>query len=448
LAEDFFAVVDGPSNSTSLTAGLVSCLFVVVYASSSSNAASIFNLPLQQNSANYTFALNIPDDSTDIYLHLSGPADYSWIAVGTGAGMQSSHMIIIYSNADGTNVTVSPRIAFGEKEPVFSSSTSLDLLAGTGIVNNTMTLNARCNDCTQWADRPFEAGIPFKGGGPFKASRSFDSTSTSQPWIFGLGPVGSTSARMRSNSKTANIERHSKYGVFIMNMTHATGGTGGLPTSYANAAGSSSTGEITNDKNLPSIIHAVFVCVAIILLMPTGVVYLRLSPRSVRWHWVNQTLSSILAIIGIIVGFYLSHLFTKSQSHHSAHQIIGTLILLAILAQLVMGVWHHLSYKRIQLPTIFGKIHRYLGYVIMFAAIVNGGIGLYWSNASHAVMIGYSIIVAIIGLGLIAVFGLVAWQSKKESKGYTRDHYELRGVQITLSSNEHMGSSKSLDKSF
>lgn len=78
-------------------------MFVAVSAASNSNAASIFNLPLNQNSANYTFALNIPDGSTDLYFHLSGPTDYSWIAVGTGERMKNSLMIVLYSNADGTS---------------------------------------------------------------------------------------------------------------------------------------------------------------------------------------------------------------------------------------------------------------------------------------------------------------------------------------------------------
>jgi hypothetical protein len=73
-----------------------------VSAASTSNAASIFNLPVKSGS-NYTFALNIPDGSTDLYFHLSGPTSYSWIAVGTGSKMQDSLMIVIYSNADGSS---------------------------------------------------------------------------------------------------------------------------------------------------------------------------------------------------------------------------------------------------------------------------------------------------------------------------------------------------------
>lgn len=69
---------------------------------------SIFNLPLPPNTANYTFALTIPDGSTDLYFHLSGPTAYSWIAVGTGSEIADSMMFVMYSNADGSSQFVLP----------------------------------------------------------------------------------------------------------------------------------------------------------------------------------------------------------------------------------------------------------------------------------------------------------------------------------------------------
>ena len=83
--------------------GILSLLSPLVSATTNSNAVSIFNLPLQSNTANYTFALTIPGGSTDLYFHLAGPTAYSWIAVGTGSEMADSMMIVMYSNTDGTS---------------------------------------------------------------------------------------------------------------------------------------------------------------------------------------------------------------------------------------------------------------------------------------------------------------------------------------------------------
>lgn len=201
-----------------------------------------------------------------------------------------------------------------------------------------------------------------------------------------------------------------------MNMVQATGGSGGLPTSYTTSSGSALSDRVTNDSNWPSIIHALCTCGAIILLMPTGVVFLRVAPRIVRWHWVNQTLSGGIALVGIVIGFYLSTMFTKSQHYGSAHQILGILILLAILVQWGMGFWHHLVYRRTQSPTKFGPIHRYFGHVVFLLAIINGGIGLAWSYASRSVIIGYSIGVVVVCVGLIAVLSWSRVVSKRNQK--------------------------------
>lgn len=218
-----------------------------------------------------------------------------------------------------------------------------------------------------------------------------------------------------------------------MDMVHATGGSGGLPISYTKSAGSVLDG-ISTDSNWPNIIHALCLCGALIFLMPTGVVFLRISPNSVRWHWLNQSLATGIAIIGILIGFYLSSMYTKSQSYGSAHQILGILILLAIVAQWGVGFWHHYMYKKTHSPTKLGPIHRYFGYVIFFGAILNGGIGLTWSYASNAVVIGYSITMAILGLVIVGVFGWSRWSATHGQKVHSRSPFELGGFQRSDSS--------------
>lgn len=62
---------------------------------------SAFVTSAGSGSSDYVFALNIPSNSEDIYFHLSGPAAYSWIAVGTGSRMKNSLMFLAYLNATG-----------------------------------------------------------------------------------------------------------------------------------------------------------------------------------------------------------------------------------------------------------------------------------------------------------------------------------------------------------
>lgn len=195
-----------------------------------------------------------------------------------------------------------------------------------------------------------------------------------------------------------------------MDMVHATGGSGGLPTNpsiYASSIGASLVGSVSSDSNWPNVIHGLLLCGAFVLLMPTGVIFLRVVPQSVRWHWVNQTLASALVIVGGLGGLYISTMYNKSRSYNSAHQLIGILVMLAVIVQWGMGYWHHRLYKLTQSPTRYGPIHRYFGQVVLLLGVLNGGIGLTWSSAARPFVIGYAVVVAIVGIGVI---GAVVWK--------------------------------------
>jgi hypothetical protein len=192
-------------------------------------------------------------------------------------------------------------------------------------------------------------------------------------------------------------------------MTQATaaGAAGALPTSLASPIGSGATNSPVLTGNYRTIIHAILATIPLVLLLPTGVIFLRFFPGSVRWHWVSQTISSVISVLGIAVGIFLSTLFNKSKGFGSGHQIIGYIICAGILAQWFLGFWHHRMYKKEQSPTEYGFIHRNLGHLVFIFAIVNGGIGLSWSQAASPVIIGYSVAVGVVA---ILHFSLVAWK--------------------------------------
>jgi len=59
--------------------------------------------------------------------------------------MTSAHFFVIYANAAGTNVTLSPRQPAGDHiMPTFNSSARVTLLEGSGIADGVMTANVRC----------------------------------------------------------------------------------------------------------------------------------------------------------------------------------------------------------------------------------------------------------------------------------------------------------------
>jgi Cytochrome domain of cellobiose dehydrogenase len=95
------------------------------------------------------YAVNIPAStaakgSGDIYFQISGPSTMSWIGLGQGSAMKGSNIFMIYANAAGTNITLSPRLGAGNSQPSASTAAEVTLLGGSGISNNMMVANVRC----------------------------------------------------------------------------------------------------------------------------------------------------------------------------------------------------------------------------------------------------------------------------------------------------------------
>lgn len=58
--------------------------------------------------------------------------------------MSNSNIFMIYADAAGTNVTLSPRTGTGDKAPSTDSSATVELLDGSGISGGVMTANVKC----------------------------------------------------------------------------------------------------------------------------------------------------------------------------------------------------------------------------------------------------------------------------------------------------------------
>lgn len=58
--------------------------------------------------------------------------------------MGGSNMFVVYTSADGNNVTLSPRSADGYEMPKLNSNTQVELLEGSGVSNGIMTANVKC----------------------------------------------------------------------------------------------------------------------------------------------------------------------------------------------------------------------------------------------------------------------------------------------------------------
>lgn len=99
--------------------------------------------------SNVCYSLNIPDTTAssgngDIYFQITAPTSYTWVALGQGSQMAGANIFVLYTDASGTNVTLSPRLGTGHVQPKYNSNAQVSLLEGTTVSNGIMTANVRC----------------------------------------------------------------------------------------------------------------------------------------------------------------------------------------------------------------------------------------------------------------------------------------------------------------
>jgi len=158
-------------------------------------------------SSGYVFALNVAENG-DVYFHMNAPARHSWVGVGFGSSMHNTRMIVSYISEDGHRITNSPRMSRGQVEPEWEQDVVIDDVqsdlyapyANTLSPDGIMIAHAVCRNCSTWA------------------TGSIDTTSTSQPFIFALGP----NITLRSNELDAPLRLHDFHGSFELDMTVAT----------------------------------------------------------------------------------------------------------------------------------------------------------------------------------------------------------------------------------
>lgn len=341
-----------------LLSTLILSLLSLTFAQYSNSSVFIFD---GDKNTQFVFALQADKYAGDLFFHLSAPSGNEWVAVGIGNQMAGSLMFIAYPDGNGDGITLSPRIADGHSEPTYSSNIQLELQApNTGTedqTENIFKVNGVCRSCVTWND----------GQG------SIDLTSSAQPFIFAVGPPFPP---VRSDSKSAGLTEHIFVGHFTMNMPAATVQYGGSvpPGPYTIRYGASSATDTQQTNEPGPRIHGLIMCIVFVLLFPFGSLILRVWNK-VKAHAIVQVIATILFCMAFAAGIVVSSKYNRSKHFNSAHQVIGILLLIAILSQLVLGILHHRVYKKEQRKTIRGWIHLYLGPAIIFFGLINGGLG-------------------------------------------------------------------------
>jgi cytochrome b561 len=61
----------------------------------------------------------------------------------------------------------------------------------------------------------------------------------------------------------------------------------------------------------------------------------------------------------------------QSRKFNSGHQILGLIVITAMLIQLVLGIMHHRIYKQTKQTTKMAPIHVWLGRIVIICGAAN-----------------------------------------------------------------------------
>ncbi|KAF2737236.1 CBD9-like protein [Polyplosphaeria fusca] len=342
---------------------LASALLLVVSFAGLASAAIAKRCP----GSDVCFSLNIPDTTVSagdghVYLQLTGPTNYSWIALAQGEHMAGAHYFVVYTSKNGNNVTVSQRLAEGHQTPHYSNNTSVTLLEGSGVQNGTMIANIKCANCNTWS-----------GG-----SIDLKASSTSWIWAYSAGPPLST------DDTSVHIKKHDEHGGLSFDTT-AQGGSdsnpflnlpqNGLPASGAGGHASVFHGAPKRVVRMYTA-HAICACLAWAAIFPIGGIMIRLlSFTNLLWvHAGLQISGYCLYIVAVGLGIELS-INPRFWRMDNKHVIIGLIIFGLFFVQMFTGYLHHYFFKKINGRHVCSYIHLWSGRLCIPLGMVNAGFG-------------------------------------------------------------------------
>ena len=351
------------------------------------------------------FALNVPEVSASsgsgpIYFQLTAPTSYSWVALAQGTMMSNANMFLMYSSADGNNITLSARTTTGHNMPTHDDTARYTLLDGSGISNGKMTANVRCDNCDKWST----GSMNLKGG--------------SSDWMYAYLP----GSPINSDDTNAMIQQHAQKSSFQWDLSKATGGSEPNPFTAAastttNSSSSNASGWqklSTDEQDTYRSAHGALAAVAFLVIFPLGAMLVRLANFSgLAWtHGGLQVFGLVLFVAAAGLGIYMA----DGENYLSEpHAIIGLLLLAVFLLMPFFGALHHRVYQKVGARTWMSYAHIFTGRAGVILGMVNGGLGLHLADAESGYIIGYSVVAGVVGVAYIAV--VIFGEIKRGRKG-------------------------------
>ncbi|KAL5117006.1 hypothetical protein ACEQ8H_005092 [Pleosporales sp. CAS-2024a] len=310
------------------------------------------------------FSLNVANNSDDVFIYSSSPA-YAWVGFGFGQQMQGSLMFVMYPSHNGHNVTLSPRIGSKNAEPTFDSNINVQVLPGTTANESMLLVQAVCHNCRHF----------------------FNVKDTKQPVMYALGHA----SRLYSNSPSADLNRHVRYGHFKMDMVAATG-AGGVPAKSDVQSGVTMVGAMVRDDDCANLAHAIIACLALFVIWPLNVLVAGFF-QNMRIHMGASIVILAFLAVAYALGISTSAQFNRSKDYNSPHQICAFLALAPILLTSLLPMPNisrfHTCIPRLRTPLVS---------TTFVALVLTGGLGLSLSSQVRPVILAYTAVALLVFL--------------------------------------------------
>ncbi|KAK5947472.1 hypothetical protein PMZ80_001622 [Knufia obscura] len=350
--------------------------------------------------ADICFSVNVPEQSAssgtgDIYFQLSAPVTYSWVALAQGTMMSNANMFLMYSSADGRNVTLSPRTTSGHTMPTFNEAADVSLLEGSGISDGRMTANVRCGNCNRW-----DTGTMSLQG-------------SNSDWLY----AHHQGSPINSDDANAPILQHDRQGGFQWDLSRATGGSDTNPftdaatttttTSPSAGEGQQSWERLSTQTQMRFVqVHGTLASLAFVAIFPTGAILVRLASfRGLVWtHGGLQVFGYAVFVAGAGLGIFIANGLDYLREPHA---IIGMTLLGIFFFMPFLGLIHHKVYKKVQSRTLWSYGHILTGRIGVILGMINGGLGLQLAHARTSYVVAYGVFAGLMGVVYIGaiIFG-------------------------------------------
>lgn len=353
------------------------------------------------------FSVNVPQQSAtsgsgDIYFQLSAPTTYSWVALAQGTMMSNANMFLMYSSADGMNVTLSPRTTTGHVMPEYDNATDVSLLDGSGISNGRMTANVRCSNCNSWS------------------TGTMNLQDGNSNWVY----AHSQGSSIDSDDTNVPISKHDGEGTFQWDLSRATGGSDANPftdvattnttSSSATAGGQHSWERLSAQAQMRFIqVHGSLASIAFVAIFPIGAILVRLTSfQGLVWiHGGLQLFGYSIFVAAAGLGIFIASGVAYLREPHA---IIGMILLGIFFMMPFIGMIHHKMFKSLQQRTMWSHAHVFTGRAGIILGMVNGGLGLQLANARRSYVVAYGVFAGL--MGVIYVSAIAFGEYKRASK--------------------------------